>query len=46
MTNQEYRNTTTRRRLLGAATVGLGAAIGGVLTTPVAAYLLPDRIPL
>jgi len=40
MTNQEYRNTTTRRRLLGVATVGLGAAIGGVLTTPVAAYLL------
>ena len=39
--DQEYRNTTTTRRgLLGVATVGLGAAIGGVLTTPVAAYLL------
>ncbi|HEV8449887.1 MAG TPA: Rieske 2Fe-2S domain-containing protein [Gaiellales bacterium] len=40
MTNQDYRNTTTRRGLLGVATVGLGAAIGGVLTTPLAAYVL------
>ena len=40
MTNQDQRNTTTRRGMLGVATVGLGAAIGGVLATPVAAYLL------
>ena len=40
MTDQEQRYTTTRRGMLGVATVGLGAAIGGVLATPVAAYLL------
>src|SRR5438270_13595397 len=40
MTNQEHENTTTRRGLLGAATVGLGATIGGVIATPVAAYML------
>ena len=40
MTNQEHRNTTTRRGLLSVATVGLGATIGGVLATPVAAYML------
>jgi hypothetical protein len=40
MTNQEHGITTSRRGLLGVATVGLGAAIGGVLATPVAAYLL------
>jgi Rieske Fe-S protein len=40
MTNQDQRYTTTRRGALGVATVGLGAAIGGVLATPVAAYLL------
>jgi Rieske Fe-S protein len=40
MTNQEHRNTTTRRGLLGVATVGLGATIGGVIATPVAAYML------
>ena len=40
MTNQEHRNTTTRRGLLGVATVGLGATIGGVIAAPVAAYVL------
>ncbi len=33
-------NTTTRRSLLGVATVGVGAAIGGVIAVPVAGYAL------
>jgi Rieske Fe-S protein len=33
-------STTTRRSLLGAATVGVGAAIGGVIAVPVAGYAL------
>jgi Rieske Fe-S protein len=33
-------STTTRRSLLGVATVGLGAAIGGVIAVPVAGYAL------
>ena len=40
MTNQEHGHTTTRRGLLGVATVGLGATIGGVVAAPVAAYML------
>ena len=40
MTNQEHGTTTTRRGLLGVATVGLGATIGGVVAAPVAAYML------
>jgi Rieske Fe-S protein len=34
------RSTTTRRGFLGAATVGTGAAIGGVIGVPVAGYAL------
>ena len=34
------RSTTTRRSFLGAATVGTGAAIGGVIAVPVAGYAL------
>jgi Rieske Fe-S protein len=34
------RPTTTRRGLLGIATVGLGAAIGGVIAAPMAGYAL------
>jgi Rieske Fe-S protein len=33
-------HTTTRGRFLGVATVGLGAAIGGVVAVPTAAYVL------
>jgi Rieske Fe-S protein len=40
MTNREHGTTTTRRGLLGVATVGLGATIGGVVAAPVAAYML------
>ena len=41
MTNQDHSTTTTTRRgLLGVATVGLGASIGGVIAAPVAAYVL------
>lgn len=40
MTNPERGHTTTRRGLLGVATVGLGATLSGVIATPVAAYLL------
>ncbi len=34
------RSATTRRGFLGVATVGLGAAVGGVAATPAVAYLL------
>ena len=34
MTNKEHGHTTTRRGLLGVATVGLGATIGGVVAAP------------
>jgi len=34
------RNTSTRRSFLGVATVGTGAAIGGVIAVPVAGYAL------
>jgi Rieske Fe-S protein len=36
----KHRSTTTRRSLLGTATVGVGAAIGGVIAVPVAGYAL------
>ena len=40
MSNDHHQTpTTTRRGLLGAATVGVGAAIGGVAAAPVAAYM-------
>jgi Rieske Fe-S protein len=37
---KDTRSTTTRRSLLGAATVGVGAVIGGVIAVPVAGYAL------
>jgi Rieske Fe-S protein len=40
VTDHTHAPTTTRRGLLGIATVGLGATIGGAIATPVAAYLL------
>jgi Rieske Fe-S protein len=40
MTDHNHGTTTTRRGLLGVATVGLGATIGGVVAAPVAAYML------
>jgi Rieske Fe-S protein len=40
VTTYDKRTATTRRGLLGIATVGLGAAIGGVIVTPVAGYVL------
>src|SRR5262249_10347816 len=40
MTTHDNRTTTTRRGLLGIATVGLGAAIGGAIVAPIAGYAL------
>ncbi len=40
MTNSQRGPTSTRRGLLGVATVGLGATIGGVIAAPVAGALL------
>jgi Rieske Fe-S protein len=40
MSDHNHGTTTTRRGLLGVATVGLGATIGGVVAAPVAAYML------
>jgi Rieske Fe-S protein len=40
MTTDDERTTTTRRGLLGVATVALGAAIGGTIAAPIAGYAL------
>jgi Rieske Fe-S protein len=40
MTDHHHPNTTTRRGLLGIATVGLGATIGGIVAVPVAGLVL------
>jgi Rieske Fe-S protein len=40
MSQHDNRIKTTRRGLLGIATVGLGAAIGGTIAAPVAGYVL------
>jgi len=45
MTPHDNKTTTTRRGLLGIATVGLGAAIWGVIAVPVAGYALAPTTP-
>ena len=40
MTNHDREPTTNRRGLLGLATIGLGATVGGVIAAPVAGALL------
>ena len=44
MSTHNNHPTTTRRGLLGIATVGLGAAIGGTIAVPVAGYVLASTV--